>query len=493
MKPLREVEKTRLDSYMDAQKNSVHRSSLLVPVIPQAEVSISFLNHFLIKRNNPNVGLRITAIGEKGERLLTRLFPINESRVYTFHLQRDFCSTAISYLVEFFSSSNIVIPFPAVMINHRGPNSYSTVHSFNRVLNDIFEDDEINTIQVEEGGIDIAQSPDSSTFFTIFAGQQELRGEVGLRFKNDAGVLTKHLPVTLPRLTHQTFFLKDVLPEAEHQQGVLLIRQPRQSMFYGRLLVGQAIASGDFSANHSYYDNSSVEGEYWDDTKPSHRTYPLIAGLSTKLRIYPIQSPSLIEFTIEFKDVLGVVLGKSAPFHITSPGVKFLDIDIIELQGALQIDADRAVAMTLTAQPLNGNTPMRINHQLVFGSSGLESSINVSMQNFNILHSPGKPRTSWGQLIHSSQFNSWLALANDGDLDTDVEVKMFSGAGQIASISLTVHTGSCSQMLLSDVLSSTPHEDEFIWYEIESPNFFLTAWTISQHKTSAHCNGEHSF
>ena len=493
MKSLREVEKTRLDSYMDAQKNSVHRSSLLVPVLPHSEVSISFLNHFLIKRSNSNVGLRITAIGEKGERLLTRLFPINEPRVYTFRLQRDFCSTAISYLVEFFSSSNIVIPFPAVMVNHRGPRSYSTVHSFNRVLNDIFEDDEINTIQVEEGGIDIAQSPDSSTFFTVFAGQQELRGEVGLRFKNDSGLLTKQLPVTVPRLTHQTFFLKDVFPEAEHQQGVLLIQQPRQSMFYGRLLVGQAIASGDFSANHSYYDNSSIEGEYWDDTKPSHRTYPLVAGLSTKLRIYPIQSPSLIEFTIEFKDEIGVTLGKSAPFHVTSPGVEFLHIDVIELLGALQIDTDRAVAMTLSAQPLNGNTPMRINHQLVFGSSGLESSINVSMHNFNILHSTGKPRTSWGQLIHSSQFSSWLALANDGDIDSDVEVKVFSEAGQIASIPLTVHTGSCSQVLLSDVLSSAPHEDEFVWYEIESPNYFLTAWTIAQHKTSAHCNGEHSF
>ena len=493
MKSLREVEKTRLDSYMDAQKNSVHRSSLLVPVIPHSEVSISFLNHFLIKRNNPNVGLRITAIGEKGERLLTRLFPINESRVYTFHLQRDFCSTAISYLVEFFSSSNIVIPFPAVMVNHRGPDSFSTVHSFNRVLNDIFEDDEINTIQVEEGGIDIAQSPESSTFFTVFAGQQELRGEVGLRFKNGAGVLTKQLPVTLPRLTHQTFFLKDVFPEAEHQQGVLLIQQPRQSMFYGRLLVGQAIASGDFSANHSYYDNSSVEGEYWDDAKPSHRTYPLVAGLSTKLRIYPIQSPSLIEFTIEFKDELGVTLGKSAPFHITSPGVDFLDIDTIDLQSALQIDADQAVAMTLTAQPLNGNTPMRINHQLVFGSSGLESSINVSMHNFNILHSTDKPRTSWGQLIHSNQFNSWLALANDGAMDSDVEVKIFSESGLVTSFPMSIRQGTCSQLLLSDVLKIPSDQDEFVWYEIESPNFFLTAWTIAQHKTSAHCNGEHSF
>jgi hypothetical protein len=264
-------------------------------------------------------------------------------------------------------------------------------------------------------------------------------------------------------------------------------------MFYGRLLVGQAIASGDFSANHSYYDNSSVEGEYWDDAKPSHRTYPLVAGLSTKLRIYPIQSPSLIEFTIEFKDELGVTLGKSAPFHVTSPGVDFLDIDIIDLQSALQIDADRSVAMTLTAQPLNGNTPMRINHQLVFGSSGLESSINVSMHNFNILHSPGKPRTSWGQLIHSTQFNSWLALANDGEMDSDVEVKIFSESGFVTSFPMSVQQGTCSQFLLSDVLGPATDHEEFVWYEIESPNFFLTAWTIAQHKTSAHCNGEHSF
>jgi hypothetical protein len=493
MKPLREVEKTRLDSYMDAQKNSVHRSSLLVPVIPQAEVSISFLNHFLIKRNNPNVGLRITAIGEKGERLLTRFFPINEARVYIFHLQRDFCSTATSYLVEFFSSSNLVIPFPAVMVNHRGPNSYSTVHSFNRVLNDIFEDDEINAIQVEEGGIDIAQSSDSSTFFTVFAGQQELRGEVGLRFKNDSGVLTKQLPVTLPRLTHQTFFLRDVFPEAEHQQGVLLIQQPHQSMFYGRLLVGQASSTGDFSANHSYYDNSTVEGEYWDDTKPSHRTYPLVPGLSTKLRIFPIQSPSQLEFSIAIKDVSGAVLGTSSGFRLTSPSTNLLEIDISQISSSLNIDFTKTSAVTLTARPIDGNTPMRISHQLVFGSSGLESSVIVAMHSHHILHSSERSRTTWGQLIHSPDFNSWLSIANDGTTDSEVVVSLFSKAGLIASIPLSVTQGACSQFLLTDVLDSSLDFEEFIWYEFESFNYFLTAWTISQHKTSGHCSGEHSF
>lgn len=262
MKPLRDVEKTRLDSYEDAQKNSIHRSSLLVPVIPKTQVSISFLNHFLIKRKNQNVGLRLTAIDATGTRIISRLFPIDEPRVYTFHLQRDFCPSASSYVVEFFSSANIVIPFPAVMVNHKGPQSYSTVHSFNRVLNDVFEDDEINTVQVEEGAIDIAQDLPASTFFTVFAGQNRLQDEIGLRFKNNSISVSKKVAVDIPRLTHQSFSLDSIFSEIEHQQGILLIRQPRQEMFYGRLLVGQTLPNGDFSANHSYYDNSQIAGKY---------------------------------------------------------------------------------------------------------------------------------------------------------------------------------------------------------------------------------------
>ena len=98
-----------------------------------------------------------------------------------------------------------------------------------------------------------------------------------------------------------------------------------------------------------------------------------------------------------------------------------------------------------------------------------------------------------GQLIHSSQFNSWLALANDGEMESDVEVKIFSESGLVTSFPMSIRQGTCSQLLLSDVLKISSDQDEFVWYEIESPNYFLTAWTIAQHKASAHCNGEHSF
>ena len=495
MKSLRDVEKTRLDSYEDAQKNSTHRSSLLVPTIPNTEVSISFLNHFLIKRNNANVGLRLTAVDELGARISTRLFPINEPRVYTFHLQRDFCAQATSYLIEFFSSSNMVIPFPAVMVNHRGPQSYSTVHSFNRVLNDIFEDDEINTIQVEEGAIDIAQDPLASTFFTVYAGQHRLQEEIGLRFKNNSMSVSTTLTVDIPRLTHQMFTLGSVFPEIEHQQGVLLIRQPRQDMFYGRLLVGQTLPSGDLSANHSYYDGSQVAGEYWNDAHPAHRTYPVIDGLTTKIRIYPIQSASTLSFSVLIKDANGTTLATSKEFELVSPGNNSLDIDINQLIASFDIQPGEARAFTLIAKPKTGNTPMRINHQIVFSGSGLESSINVSMQNFNVLHSSARPRTTWGQLIHSKNFDSWLAFANDGETPecSTVDVKFFSEQGLEKTTSISINQGTSAQLLLSDVLGDATGDDQFIWFEVESPNFFLTEWSVSKHKISGHCMGEHSF
>ena len=495
MKPLRDVEKTRLDSYEDAQKNSIHRSSLLVPTIPNTQVSISFLNHFLIKRKNQNVGLRLTAVDAAGARIISRLFPIDEPRVYTFHLQRDFCPSASSYVVEFFSSSNIVIPFPAVMVNHRGPQSYSTVHSFNRVLNDIFEDDEINTIQVEEGAIDIAQDPLASTFFTVYAGQHRLQDEIGLRFKSNSMSLSTTLAVDIPRLTHQMFTLGSVFPEIEHQQGVLLIRQPRQDMFYGRLLVGQTLPSGDLSANHSYYDGSQVAGEYWDDAHPSHRTYPIVDGLTTSIRIYPIQSASTLGFSVHIKDASGSTLATSQEFELVSPGADWLDIDINQLIASLEVFPNEARAFTLIARPKTGNTPMRINHQLVFSGSGLESSINVSMQNFNVLHSSTRPRTTWGQLIHSKDFDTWLAFANDGETPecSNVDVKFFSENGFEKATQVSINQGTSTQLLLSEILGHADGDDQFIWFEVESPNFYLSEWSVSKHKVSGHCLGEHSF
>ncbi len=66
MKPFLDVEANRKNYHKFKNKNTVHRSSLIVPRFDQASSNISFLNHFLLKRNNKDVTLKITAINDAG-------------------------------------------------------------------------------------------------------------------------------------------------------------------------------------------------------------------------------------------------------------------------------------------------------------------------------------------------------------------------------------------------------------------------------------------
>ena len=497
MKKLHAVEQTRREYYEDAQSKTVHRSSLLVPVLPNSEVSISFLNHFLIKRRNPNIGCRITAVDGIGKRIISRLLPIDEPRVYSIHLQRDFCPSASSFMVEFFSSNNLFIPFPAVMINHRCTDSYSTVHSFNRVLNDVFEDDEVNAIQVQESGIDVALNENVLTFLVVAAGSQNLRGSVTLQFINPDVSLKHTMDIQVPRLSQRLFILDDIVPAWPKTRATVLVEQPRQEQFYGRMFVGQMTKSGSFVGNHSYYDNSHVEGEYWDDASISMRTYPLIPGISTAVRVYPTQSPSSISFEIRFNAADGSDLGLTSRFTLLSPGREFLDLDVRQLLDNCVSNAVAATSFSVIARPTVGNTPTRLNHQLIYSTSVLESSINISLLNFNVIHSTVKPRTTWGQLIYSSSYETWLAVANDNleESESIVAIRFFSENGHIATVPLTIPRASAQLIDLAEVLSRKGHDsdDEFVWYGFESSNHFISAYSVSRHLLSGHCTGEHSF
>ena len=140
MKPFLDVEANRVEYHKYKNKNTVHRSSLIVPRFSHAISNISFLNHFIIKRDNANVVLKITAINKKGFIEDSLSIQINEIKVYSINLESLFekVSKISEYLIEFYSDKNLFIPFPAVMINHMGSDFINCVHSYNRVLNDIF-------------------------------------------------------------------------------------------------------------------------------------------------------------------------------------------------------------------------------------------------------------------------------------------------------------------------------------------------------------------
>ena len=361
----------------------------------------------------------------------------------------------------------------------------------------MFEDDDINSVQVQESGIDVAIANDTSTFFVIAAGNQNLRGQVAIDFINPELSLRHTLDIQIPRLSQKRFILDEVVPNWPRSRGTVLIEQPRQHQFYGRLFVGQLSDSGAFIGNHSYYDNSHVEGEYWDDRSISVRTYPLIAGTDSAVRIYPTQSPSSISFTIRFNSVNGSEIGSSPELLLVSPGKDFLDLNIQQLRDRHVPKPADATSFSVIAQPKDGNTPTRLNHQLAYSTSGIEASINISLLNFNVIHTSDRPRTNWGQLIRSHSYASWLAVANDGrdEPTTTIAINFYSERGLIATTELTVPRNSARHLNLAEILPTNGEnsEDEFVWYEFQSSNHFLSAYSISQHLTSGHCTGEHSF
>ena len=148
MKDYHKVQKDRIRYHAQPHKNTVHRSSLIAPEFPYVDTWIGFVNHFLIKRKYKSVALKISAVNNDGDLLDSITLEVKEPKVYSINLSNLFKRfKAKNYLVEFFSEKNLFIPFPAVIISHQGKDFCNVVHSYNRIINDVFEDDQINRIK----------------------------------------------------------------------------------------------------------------------------------------------------------------------------------------------------------------------------------------------------------------------------------------------------------------------------------------------------------
>ena len=390
MKKFKDVEQTRIASHREPARDSVHRSSLLVPELPGAVAEISFLNHFLLKRGYPNVACRITAIDPEGKRIESRLEPVTEPRVYRFRLTGSVAGPVATYMVEFFAAENLFIPFPAVMVNHLGEGFTNTVHAFNRVLNDVFENDAVNAQVVPEASVDVSFRDGQDTFAVFTAGPAACDGELTVELVAPDRTRRASVPLRVPRLCQKFVSLRETFTDlSDETTGVLRIQQPLQPMFYGRMLTGIRTTDGQFSANHSYYDTSGAP-EYWEDGRPSVRAYPRFAGFQSAVRMYPVQAPGEIALSVALHATDGRELCRVPAGDLASPGPRFLDSDVDLLARSAGIDPEAVSAFVVRAEAREGGVPCRTNHQLAYSSGGLASSINVSLFNPERLHAAGQ-------------------------------------------------------------------------------------------------------
>ena len=494
MKPFLDVEKNRVKYHKSIKTNTVHRSSLIVPRFDQAVSNISFLNHFLLKRNNKDVVLKITAINDNGVLEDSVSIEINEPIVYSLNLESFFeqASKIKEYLVEFYSDKNLFIPFPAVMVNHIGNEFVNSVHSFNRVLNDVFEDDKVNLHQVFESSIDVSIDKDYDTFFNFATGPFKVKSDLQLSLIEEEKK-SYIIPIEMDRLSNKNYFLSNFHKNNIKSEAILKVLQPEQTLFYGRLLTGRINKkTRAFSANHSYYD-SSLTKEYFDNSV-SMRSYPFFNNCLNKIIMYPIMSPSSLEVSIEIYDNNETY--KSDTKIIESPSNSPILFDINEL--VKKSGFNDVSLFKVIAQSSNGKIPTRVNHQLIYGDknspSKLYSSINLSLLNESIYNPPLKTGVTWGQVLVNKSYESRLGISfmnNSGVSDT-VLIDFYSKSGLFKSIKHNLNPNS-SLIFGSEFFKKIKAPNEFIWYLAKSKRADLQADAFHYHIPTGNASGEHSF
>lgn len=502
MKQYKQVEETRKLYYDKPSINSIHCASLLVPEVDGAEVDVSFLNHFLLKRNYDKVACRITAIDKNGKKIESRLYNINKPIVYTFPLTGMVDKPVSNYSVEFFSADNLFIPFPAVMINHRGSGFVNQVHSFNRVLNDVFEDDAINAVKVSEASVDLVLDDKTDTFLLFTAGPMACNDSLEIEILTKTNSYKTTCGTNLPRFGTKKYQIKEIFPNIPNGiKGVMKIKQPYQMLFYGRMLTGQITKSGQFSANHSYYD-SSIFNEYWDDGKPSQRFYPYFADLNNIIRMYPIMSPSKLFLSVGFYDYGGAKMKEQEIGDLTSPDNRFLDLTINTVCENLGLDQKQVASFDLTVRTETNKMPTRVSHQLVYGNNGLNTSINIGLNNPNVFVPKGKKSFKWGQTIAGGEYDSFVGLVGDPSENPEVDrshettVKFYDGEGQIAERFWDIPNGGAVKFRIMEELKKELRDGskiEYIWCTAESDHFGLNFFSACYNTITNNFSGDHGF
>ena len=103
------------------------------------DTRISFLNHFLLKREIPSVSMRLSLRTMNGELLLEVIENINQPKVYSYSLvqlleQTNLSEGEFAIYIEFTSAKNLAVPFCAVTSEIISQTTLDLVHTYGRAL-----------------------------------------------------------------------------------------------------------------------------------------------------------------------------------------------------------------------------------------------------------------------------------------------------------------------------------------------------------------------
>jgi len=388
------------------------RSSAIFPVMQRQGISsrLLFMGYWILKRNIKEIAAVITLRNVKGEILSRTNELIQEAKTYRVELadaleraqrSRD-ADFEGSLEIEFFSTQNLVFPFPAVVINYYGPCFSTVVHTAQRIYND-FEDMNRNSqSEVPESGFNCYADEEREPFVGLINGAPAVENSrLEMLFVNSLQEALK-CTAELGRLApYETKFiypgrLCDLKTFLKGEQGAGKLRFHVNGIF-PRLLVGNIHhAIPAVTLTHTYYDCSGAQSDldYWRPEEAGwHPAALMVPGALandrfTNIYFYPIYSPSKVAIDGEIYNHEGVLLGvKHDLLTIDTSQVEFHQIAVRALCSKLGIGSEQDYAVRLIARPLAGSRlPSRIKIGLDLGMNRAKNTpcnICTNLQPFN--------------------------------------------------------------------------------------------------------------
>ena len=312
-------------------KKPVLRSSGIFPVIKNKSYStqILFLGYWKIKRNISEISCLVTLRDKSGKILKRNFMSISEPRSYVIDL--DYMLKNISNSddfvgsleVEFFSTRDMIFPFPALVLNYFNTEFNTCVHTLGRIYNDFEDLNDNEKSIVPETGFDIYSDSDLTSFFAFVNGSNV----------NDDGIInytiTNHKSekfsgtFSIGKINaFETMFVKfsEYIPELttilEEKSGSISLNHNFNG-FFPRFLAGNIQKSfPSISFTHSYYDCtlSDTSSDYWNRINENYDDSSIYIPLFldednyTDLVFYPNFSPSLLNLNIKLYNKQGTLL-----------------------------------------------------------------------------------------------------------------------------------------------------------------------------------------
>jgi hypothetical protein len=394
----------------------------------------------------------------------------------------------------------MVFPYPAFVLEYYGRDFSTCVHTTGRVYNDFEDFKDTADFDVAESGFDIYGCDGMDPFFAFANGPLPNSGAVKLEVINSKNesqwvevydIAAKAYETKIIHLRHYFSNLKTFLGQ---NPGTAKIRHDFKG-FFPRFLAGNFDnLNQTASITHTYYDCSLLNHEdaYWkrqsEDLYDSSIFVPVFLNENkkTKLKIYPMYSPSRFSIGISILGRDGTKLDSIPDFKQVSGCGEYFELDIGEVAVSRKIPLDKIGAVFLTQTWQDAS---RIPSRLKFGLNVLNASKTGALP-CNICFGPelGITKTlqktgtrKWAPILQSGE--SVVVIVNsttkkEYNTSANISYKIFR-----AQDDFYIEREYCIPPLGQIRISASMDEEirDFLgskagWIYIDSDNPFVNAW-----------------